>query len=145
MIDKVGRNVTWVFVSCVGTLVGHVMLALTFWNPYVAISIMGISYSLLASSLWPIAAFMVDEKVLGSAYGMTQITTFVRRAQNKLFFAIAGLMQSIQNLGLVIVPMLSGTIADRIGYLCLELQFAAWVLIALALTVWIWIIDMVRT
>jgi len=69
MIDKTGRNITCVFISCLGTLVGHSMLALTFWNPYVAIVIMGLSYSLLASALWPIAALMVPDQLLGSAYG----------------------------------------------------------------------------
>jgi len=56
---------------------------------------------------------------------------------------LLGLMQSIQNLGLVIVPMISGAIVDKYGYLLLELQFAAWVLVALFVTVLIWILDMV--
>lgn len=49
---------------------------------------MGISYSILAASLWPLVGFLVPKQMLGTAYG---------------------LMQSIQNLGLAIayVPLLS--------------------------------------
>jgi hypothetical protein len=43
---------------------------------------MGIAYSILAASLWPLVAFLVPKQMLGTAYG---------------------LMQSIQNLGLAIM------------------------------------------
>ena len=56
-------------VSIVVTLICHVMLAFTFINPYVAIVLMGLSYSLLASALWPIAALVIPEYQLGTAYG----------------------------------------------------------------------------
>jgi hypothetical protein len=43
---------------------------------------MGIAYSILAASLWPLVAFLVPKQMLGTAYG---------------------LMQSIQNLGFAIM------------------------------------------
>lgn len=36
VIDKTGRNLFWVFLSILGTLVSHMFLAFTFINPYVA-------------------------------------------------------------------------------------------------------------
>ena len=69
LIDKTGRNVMYCTVSIVVTLICHVMLAFTFINPYVAIVLMGLSYSLLASALWPIAALVIPEYQLGTAYG----------------------------------------------------------------------------
>ena len=38
--------------------------------PYVAMSLMGIAYSIFACVLWPLIAFTVPEYLLGTAYGM---------------------------------------------------------------------------
>lgn len=35
LIDKTGRNVAWVFISVVATIVAHAVLAFTFVNPYI--------------------------------------------------------------------------------------------------------------
>lgn len=43
------------------------------WNPYIAISCLGVAYSLLASALWPIAALLIPEYQLGTAYGLMQV------------------------------------------------------------------------
>lgn len=37
LIDKTGRNVTWVIISIVTTLAAHFMLAFTFLNPYIGV------------------------------------------------------------------------------------------------------------
>lgn len=37
VIDLTGRNLFWVFLSILGTLISHMLLALTFVNPYIAI------------------------------------------------------------------------------------------------------------
>ena len=42
-------------------------------NPYIAISLLGVAYSLLASALWPIAALIIPEYQLGTAYGLMQV------------------------------------------------------------------------
>lgn len=95
MIDKMGRNLFLVFLAIFGTLVSHMCLTFTFINPYIAMvrlcfifiiqilqfflmltinfffkSIMGVSYSLLASALWPLIAIIIPEHQLGTAYGM---------------------------------------------------------------------------
>ena len=70
LIDKTGRNMLYVFTSIVATMVGHGCLAFTYLNPYVPIVVIGLAYSLLASSLWPIAALIIPEYQLGTAYGM---------------------------------------------------------------------------
>lgn len=36
MVDKTGRNVVWVIIAVVSTLAAHMMLAFTFWNPWIA-------------------------------------------------------------------------------------------------------------
>uniref|UniRef100_A0A671U2D4 Lysosomal dipeptide transporter MFSD1 n=1 Tax=Sparus aurata TaxID=8175 RepID=A0A671U2D4_SPAAU len=102
MVDKTGRNVVWVIIAVVATLTAHMMLAFTFWNPWIAMSLLGVSYSLLACALWPMVAFVVPEHQLGTAYGF---------------------MQSIQNLGLALIAMAAGAILDNRGYLFLEVFF----------------------
>lgn len=70
IIDKFGRNVFWVFLAIIATIACHGLLAFTFLNPYVAMVVMGLGYSLLASALWPMVALVVPEYQLGTAYGM---------------------------------------------------------------------------
>lgn len=70
IIDRLGRNVSWVFVATVSTIVAHVLLTFTQINPYIGMSIMGLSYSMLAASLWPMVALIVPEYQLGTAYGL---------------------------------------------------------------------------
>ena len=66
---------------------------------------MGVSYSMLASALWPMVALVVPEYQLGTAYGI---------------------MQAVQNLGMAVVTMMAGRIVDGQGYLVLEVFFLGW-------------------
>ncbi|KAM4628213.1 lysosomal dipeptide transporter MFSD1 isoform 2-T2 [Polymixia lowei] len=123
MVDKTGKNVIWVLCAVVSTLAAHMMLAFTFWNPWIAMSLLGVSYSLLACALWPMVAFVVPEHQLGTAYGF---------------------MQSIQNLGLALIAMAAGSILDNRGYLFLEVFFSACVCIALIAVVMLYFVDYLR-
>nr|CAD7454507.1 unnamed protein product [Timema tahoe] len=120
LVDKVGKNVFFVIFSVLVSLGCHAMLAFTFINPYVAMSILGLAYSMLASGLWPMIALIIPEYQLGTAYGMAQ---------------------SLQNLGLAVVSLAAGKIVDSGGYLLLEVFFLAWMCLALLITVIIWILD----
>ncbi|KAL0894850.1 hypothetical protein ABMA27_013365 [Loxostege sticticalis] len=120
LIDKTGRNVTWVIVSIVTTIGAHFMLAFTFFNPYIGVITLGISYSLLASGLWPLVAMIVPENQLGTAYGICQ---------------------AVQNLGLATVIILAGMIVDKYGYLMLEMFFLGCLFVSLIAAVIIYIMD----
>uniref|UniRef100_A0A673ZGD6 Lysosomal dipeptide transporter MFSD1 n=1 Tax=Salmo trutta TaxID=8032 RepID=A0A673ZGD6_SALTR len=123
MVDRIGKNVIWVLCAVVTTLIAHMMLAFTFWNPWIAMSLLGLSYSLLACALWPMVAFVVPEHQLGTAYGF---------------------MQSIQNLGLALISMAAGSILDNKGYLFLEVFFTACVCLALIAVVMLYFVDYLR-
>uniref|UniRef100_A0A672M9Q2 Lysosomal dipeptide transporter MFSD1 n=1 Tax=Sinocyclocheilus grahami TaxID=75366 RepID=A0A672M9Q2_SINGR len=110
VVDRTGRNILWVMLAVASTLLAHMMLAFTFWNPWIAMCLLGLSYSLLACALWPMVAFVVPEHQLGTAYGF---------------------MQSIQNLGLALMSMAAGSILDLKGYLFLEVFFIACLCLAL--------------
>lgn len=105
LVDLVGRNLLWVTIAVLGTLISHGLLAFTFVNPWVAMVLMGLMYSLLACAFWPLVAVVVPERQLGTAYGM---------------------MQSVQNLGLAVIAMVAGMIVDASGYLILEVFFLSW-------------------
>uniref|UniRef100_A0A670I289 Lysosomal dipeptide transporter MFSD1 n=1 Tax=Podarcis muralis TaxID=64176 RepID=A0A670I289_PODMU len=123
LVDKVGRNVTWVMCAVVITLASHIMLAFTFWNPWIAMCFLGVAYSLLACALWPMVAFVVPEHQLGTAYGF---------------------MQSIQNLGLAIIAIAAGMILDSRGYLFLEIFFSACLCLGLIAVVMLYFVNLLR-
>ena len=50
-------------------------------------------------------------------------------------------MQAIQNCGLALITMVAGLIVDNHGYIWLELFFIFWLVVALAATIAIWLID----
>ncbi|XP_068141725.1 lysosomal dipeptide transporter MFSD1 isoform X1 [Drosophila tropicalis] len=119
VIDKVGRNVTWVFCATISTFVAHLLLTFTHFDPYIAMTIMGLSYSMLAASLWPMVSLIVPEYQLGTAYGFCQ---------------------SVQNLGLAVVTIVAGIIVDSSGgsHFWLQLFFMLFLLISLIATCFIW-------
>ncbi|XP_015216457.1 lysosomal dipeptide transporter MFSD1 isoform X1 [Lepisosteus oculatus] len=123
LVDRVGKNVIWVLCAVLTTLAAHLMLAFTFWNPWIAMCLLGLSYSLLACALWPMVAFVVPEHQLGTAYGF---------------------MQSIQNLGLALISIAAGSILDSRGYLFLEVFFSSCVCLALIAVVVLYFVDFLR-
>ncbi|XP_063376320.1 major facilitator superfamily domain-containing protein 1-like [Cydia fagiglandana] len=120
LIDKTGRNVMWVIISNVSTIGAHCLLAFTFFNPYIGVVLLGISYSLLAAGLWPLVALIVPENQLGTAYGICQ---------------------AVQNLGLATVILLAGVIVDKYGYLMLEMFFLGCLFVSLIAAVLVYIVD----
>lgn len=96
MVDKVGRALMFVALACIMLICAHVFfLALAYgWVSYSPVPIMiwlGITYSLGASCLWPILAFVVDKDALGTAYGC---------------------MTSVQNLFLAVFAVIIGQLQD---------------------------------
>ncbi|KAG5897440.1 hypothetical protein JTB14_002701 [Gonioctena quinquepunctata] len=120
IIDKIGMNVTWISVGVSVTMGAHALLAFTSLSPYVGIAFMGMAYSILASSLWPLVSMIIPEYQLGTAYG------------------VAG---SIQNLGLAVISIFTGLIIDHFGYTVLEIFFMCSLAGALISTALLYILD----
>ena len=78
VIDRIGRNTAWVMFSCVATLVAHCLLVIQSSQAlaYVAMVILGVGYSTLASSLWPIIALVVPLHRQGTAFGKRNYLNF---------------------------------------------------------------------
>jgi nitrate/nitrite transporter NarK len=120
LIDMTGRNVIWVFAATVVPLASHAMLAFSFINPWVAMVLMGVGYSVLACALWPMVSLVIPEHQLGTAYGI---------------------MQSVQNLGLAVTPMIAGWLVDYKGYIVLEVFFLASMCVTVIFIVLLYVSD----
>ncbi len=92
LVDKKGKRATVMFIGSGLLIIAHTTLALTNLTPYIPMFILGIAFSLVPAAMWPSVALIVEEKKLGTAYGV---------------------MAAIQNLGLWAFPILAGYILDK--------------------------------
>ncbi|NOQ27292.1 MAG: MFS transporter [Bacteroidales bacterium] len=91
LIDRLGKAASVMTFGSLILLIVHLTFALTDFPPYVPMILLGVSFSLVPAAMWPTMVKLVDEKQIGTAYG---------------------LMYSIQNLGLWGFPILAGIILD---------------------------------
>lgn len=93
MVDRVGKATTWMITGAVLVLASHLIMAFapqgTAFYGYLAISLLGIGYSLVPSAMWPSVPKIIPEKNLGTAYS---------------------LIYWIQNMGMLLVPIFVGRI-----------------------------------
>jgi len=85
--DFKGKSASLMILGSVLLTAGHATLSLTPLHPVVALVLLGMAFSLVPAAMWPALAKIVDEKRLGTAYGLTF---------------------SIQNFGLAFTPLLIG-------------------------------------
>ena len=90
-VDKIGKAASLMIYGSIILVIVHLTFAFTGSSPYIMMVILGLAFSLVPASMWPSVAKMVDEKRIGSAYG---------------------LMFSVQNLGLWAFPILAGVVLD---------------------------------
>lgn len=57
LVDKTGRNIIWISLGTILTCIAHFIIAFTFISPWIATITLGVGYSILASSLWPLGKF----------------------------------------------------------------------------------------
>lgn len=121
-VDYVGYNLTWLASGVALANICHAIFAFSSHgvSPLALTAFLGLSYSILASSLWPMVGMVLPQHQRATAYG---------------------LIQSIQNLGLGLIAMLTGYIVDTKGYLILELFFLLCTSVALLSTVCLMLWD----
>lgn len=91
LIDRYGKAATAMIFGASILVLIHLSFAFTNLAPHIPMILLGISFSLVPAAMWPTMVRLVEEKQIGTAYG---------------------LMYSIQNLGLFTFPILSGWILD---------------------------------
>jgi len=92
MIDRYGKAASAMIVGSLVLLLVHISFTFTMITPHIPMILLGVAFSLVPAAMWPSMVRLVDDKQIGTAYG---------------------LMYSIQNLGLWGVPLLAGIILDR--------------------------------
>ncbi|MFA6569698.1 MAG: MFS transporter [Bacteroidota bacterium] len=92
LVDKFGKRASVMLLGSLLLVFVHLVLSLTTLTPYIAMFVLGIAFSLVPAAMWPAVALIVEEKRLGTAYGI---------------------MASIQNIGLALFPTLAGFILDQ--------------------------------
>lgn len=92
LIDRKGKSATAMIFGSLILLSVHLIFGLTNLLPYVPMILLGIAFSLVPASMWPSMVKLVDDKQIGTAYG---------------------LMYSIQNLGLWGFPLVAGILLDK--------------------------------
>lgn len=93
LVDKIGKATRWMVLGAVLVLIAHLIIGFApqgvpFYG-YLGIAILGIGYSLVPSAMWPSVPKIVPEKSLGTAFS---------------------LIYWIQNMGMLIVPVVVGSI-----------------------------------
>jgi len=91
LVDRFGKRATMMILGALLLVPVHLSLALTYFPPAPAMIVLGISFSLVPAAIWPTVPLLVEEKRLGTAFG---------------------LMTLIQNIGLTTFPWLAGKITD---------------------------------
>ncbi len=91
-VDKYGKRASLMLIGSLLLMGVHLILSLTYITPYIPMFILGIAFSLVPAAMWPSVALIVEERRIGTAYGV---------------------MTSIQNLGLFAFPALAGWILDK--------------------------------
>jgi MFS family permease len=111
-LDLVGKRPYFLVLGSLMIFPAHLYLGLTHWIPILPIIVIGLSFSLVPSAIWPSVPLVTKEKETTTAFG---------------------LMTAIQNAGLTGMNYAAGKITDHYGYNWTMLFFTGVDLVGLAL------------
>ena len=116
LVDKLGKRATMIILGSILLVPAHASLGLTSLPPASAMVLLGFSFSLVPAALWPTIPLLVEEKRLGTAFG---------------------LMTVLQNIGMAITPWLAGKLTDVSGgnYTAALVMFACLGLVGLVFSI----------
>jgi MFS family permease len=116
VLDRVGKRATIMLFGSLVIVPCHLALGLTNFSPLLPMIGLGVSFSLVASALWPSIPLLIEEKRLGTAFGLTTL---------------------LQNAGLTVFPWAAGKLTDVAGgdYKNSLLMFAGLGVFALILSI----------
>jgi len=104
LIDRIGKRATFMVLGSLMLIPAHLVLGITHWPPIPSMVVLGAAFVLVPAALWPSVPMVVEEKRVGTAFG---------------------LLTAIQNLGLGLFPLLNGKLRDMTGtYTSTQVMFA---------------------
>ena len=105
LIDRIGRRPQLMVLGALLMIPAHLALGLTQVPPAIPMIVLGAAFVLVPAAMWPSVPLVVDEKHVGTAYG---------------------LMTAVQNVGLMTFPWLNGRLRDAThGYTASQVMFAS--------------------
>ena len=94
MVDRIGRRSLFMAIGSALLLPVFMILAYTQWSLWISTALIGVSFSLIPAVMWPAVPYLVEERRLGTAYG---------------------LMTMLQNIGLTVCNLGAGALNDWAG------------------------------
>jgi len=94
MVDRIGRRSLFMAIGSALMLPVFLILGYTDWSLWISTALLGISFSLIPAVMWPAIPYLVEERRLGTAYG---------------------LMTMLQNIGLTVFNLTAGGLNDWAG------------------------------
>ncbi|MCX6552710.1 MAG: MFS transporter [Acidobacteria bacterium] len=92
LVDRIGKRASLMFLGAALLIPVYAIIGYTNISLYLPMAMMGIAFSLIPAVMWPSVAYVVEERRLGTAYG---------------------LMTMIQNIGLFGFNLLVGVLNDQ--------------------------------
>jgi len=122
LVDKVGHRITFCIVGMLAMVAGNLGMIMTHWNPVIFVSVIGVAFSIVPAALWPCFPLIIDENYIGTAYG---------------------LLQSVNNLAMVIMYYMAGFVNDMFDQnpVYVLIFFTGLLICAVILTMAWWIVD----
>ncbi len=104
LVDRFGRRASVMVVGSLLMIPAHLLMGVTHWNPIPMMVVLGAAFVLVPAALWPSIPLVVEEKRVGTAFG---------------------LVTAIQNVGLGLFPLVSGWLVDVTkGYTATQVMFS---------------------
>jgi MFS family permease len=121
LVDRIGRRASLMILGSLLMIPAHLVLGLTTLPPALPMIVLGAAFVLVPAALWPSVPLIVDEKRVGTAFG---------------------LMTAIQNAGLLLFPFLNGQLRDAThGYTASQVMFGSLGAVGLVFSVFLWRAD----
>ncbi len=121
LVDRIGRRASLMILGALFMIPAHLALGLTGVFPAVPMIVLGAAFVLVPAAMWPSVPLIVEEKRVGTAYGV---------------------MTAIQNVGLLAFPYFNGKLRDVThGYTASQLMFAGLGFAGLVSAVLLWKAD----
>jgi len=105
LVDRIGRRATLMVLGSLLIVPAHLLMGLTSIWPVFPMIVLGAAFVLVPACVWPSVPLIVDERRVGTAFGM---------------------MTALQNVGLAVFPIANGALRDSThGYTASQIMFAA--------------------
>lgn len=126
-VDNRGKITSLLLYGSALLSVTHLLLSLSDVTPFVGMVLLGFSFTLVPAALWPAVPRIVDQNRVGTAYG---IMTWIQSLGLLLFPLLAGSITDLSNRGITTEQLQAGT--RNLDYTYTTLMFAVLAIFGLA-------------